>query len=192
MESIIGFVGVILGAALTLIGEWWFQSRKAKKDAEYASILISYKLERYMFQCEKVVKDDGIGDDEDPNRVDELTRQVKEPTFDPLSLNVEWKSLPAKLVYDIFNFPHKAEIAEQAIYRAWDVSDPPHELEFEERQLQYATLGIEASELVHELRKHANLPERSPDDLKSINHMKRRKSDIESERMKKNARNSPL
>jgi len=189
MESaIFGLVGVFLGAVLTVAREWWFQSRKTRKDAEYLSIQVSCELERYVAMCAEVVGDDGLCDglpDEDGCH----SIQVQAPEFDPMSLNVEWKSLPANLMYEILDFPYKTEVANQAIAAAFEYeAGPPDYWEgFEERQLQYATLGLAASELATKLRSHVDLPARSVGDWNPVRYMKEKKSAIESKRAKRAA-----
>lgn len=163
MESaIFGLVGVVLGALLTVAREWWLQSRKTRKDAEYLSIQVSCELERYVARCAEVVGDNGLCEGQ-PDEHGCHAIQVEQPKFDPMSLNVEWKSLPAKLMYEILDFPYKNEIANQSIHMKFEyVASPPDYWEgFEERQFQYATLGIAASQLVTKLRKHVDLPART-------------------------------
>lgn len=111
MESaIFGLIGVTLGALLTVAREWWFQSRKNRKDAEYLSILMSCELERYMARCAEVVGDDGLSE----GQRDEhgyCTIQVKVPKFEPLAFSVEWKSLPASLMFEILDLPYNPSSA---------------------------------------------------------------------------------
>ena len=192
MESaIFSLVGVALGAILTVAREWWFQSRKNRKDAEYLSIQVSCELERYVVRCAKVVGDDGLCQGQ-PDEQGYHAIQVEVPKFDPMSLSVEWKSLPANLMYEILDFSYKAEIANQAISDEFEyVADPPEYSEgFEERQFQYATLGISASQLATKLRKHIGLPARSVGDWNPVRYMEEQKSSIESHRRKRAARHS--
>ena len=186
MESaIFGLVGVALGALLTVAREWWFQSRKTRKDAEYLSIQVSCELERYMAKCAEVVGDDGLCEGQ-PDEDGFHSIQVQAPKFDPMPLNVEWKSLPVNLMYEILDFPYKAEIANQAIWATFEYeAGPPDYWEgFEERHLQYATLGLAASQLATKLRKHVALPARSVGDWNPVRYMEEKKSAIESKRAK--------
>jgi hypothetical protein len=192
MESaIFGLVGVVLGALLTIAGEWWLQSRKTRKDAEYLSIQVSCELERYVVKCAEVVGDDGRGE-EPPDEHGCYSIQVQAPKFDPMSLKVEWKSLPAKLMYDILDFPYTAEIANRAVSAAFesDAGPPDYWEGFEERQLQFANLGIRASRLATKLRKRVGLPARSLDDWNPVSYMEEKKLIIESNRAKRVSRHS--
>lgn len=194
MESaIFGLVGVVLGALLTVVREWWFQSRKTRKDAEYLSIQVSCELERYMSKCAEVVSDDGLCEGQ-PGKDGCHSIQVQAPKFDPISLNVEWKSLPVNLMYEILDFPYKAEIANQAISAAFEYdAGPPDYLEgFEERHLQYATLGLAASQLATKLRVFVDLPARSVGDSNPVRYMEEKKCAVESERAMRAAREPDL
>lgn len=182
MESaIFGLVGVALGALLTVAREWWFQSRKNKKDAEYLSILVSCELERYAAHCAEVVGDDGLYQGQ-ANENGYSTIQVKTPKFDPQTFSVEWKSLPAHLMYEVLDFPYKTELADSIVSAAFeDAATPPDFSEgFEERQFQYACLGLSALKLAEKLRRYVGLPPREPGEWDPAEYMQRHKAEIES------------
>lgn len=189
MESaVFGLIGVLVGSFLAIAKEWYFHSRKDRKDAEYLSIQVSCALERYVARCADVVADDGLccgqPDEDGYSRI-----QVSPPTFEPESLKVEWKSLPASLMYEILDFPYKAEIASQKVDGAFEYAATPPDFDegFEERQIQYANLGIAASELAAKLRKHVGLPPREPGEWDPVQYMKEQKSAIELLREKRGA-----
>lgn len=184
MESaIFGLVGVALGALLTVAKEWWFQSRKTKKDAEYLAIQVSCELERYLARCAEVAGDDGLRDGQtDENGYHSI--QVEAPIFDPKSFGVEWRSLPGNLMYEVLDFPYQGEVARRHVAAAfeYDASPPDYSEGFEERQLQYAVLGIAASQLATKLRKHARLPVRSIGEWDPVRYMEDQKTVIEARR----------
>ena len=122
--AIFGLVGVALGAVLTLVREWWLQSRKNRKDAEYLSVLVSCALESYAGRCAEVVADDGLSKGQ-PDEHGYSQRQVEEPTFAPQALEVEWKSLPALLMYKVLDFPNRAEQVAQSVSAAFEHATPP-------------------------------------------------------------------
>ena len=186
MESaIFGLVGVALGALLTVAKEWWFQRSRNRKDAEYLSIQVSCALERYVAHCAKVVSDDGLRCGQ-PDKDGCSSIQVLPPTFEPELLKVEWKSLPANLMYEVLDFPYKAEVASQSVDDAFEDDHPPDFDEgFEERHFQYATLGIAASKLAAELRQHVGLPTRTAGDWDPVRYMQEQKSAIELRRMER-------
>lgn len=184
MESaIFGLVGVTLGALLAAAREWWFQTRKNKKDAEYLVILLSCELERYAGRCAEVVGDDGLCEGQsDENGFRRI--QVSAPKFEPHTFSVEWKSLPAHLMYEVLDFPYKAELAAKRASDAFEyVATFPDFWEgFEERQFQYSSLGLAALKLAAKLRNHAGLPLRDFGEWNLEEYMERHKSDIESRR----------
>ena len=193
MESaIFGLVGVALGAVLTVAKEWWFQRSRNRKDAEYLSIQVSCALEQYAAHCANVVADDGLCYGQ-PDKDGYSRIQVSSPTFEPESLKVEWKSLPANLMYEVLDFPYKAEVAEKRVDSAFEYAATPPDFDegFEERHFQYATLRIAASKLAAKLRQHIGLPARSAGDWDPVCYMEEKKSAIELRRMER-ARNHSL
>jgi hypothetical protein len=184
MESaVFGLVGVALGALLTVVREWWFQSRKNKKDAEYLVILVSCELERYAARCAEVVGDDGLCHGS-PDENGYSSPQVEEPNFDPQGFNVEWRSLPAQLMYEVLDFPYKAELSRNRVSAAFEfVASPPDYSEgFDERRLQYAYLGLSALKLAKDLRGHVGLAQREIGEWDAEKYMERHRVDIESDR----------
>ncbi|MFZ2161071.1 MAG: hypothetical protein WAW02_02530 [Sideroxyarcus sp.] len=189
MESaIFGLIGVALGSALTVAREWWFQSRKDKKDAEYLAIQISCALEQYVAGCAAVVADDGLCEGQTDERGYYRT-QVQPPIFETDSLKVEWKALPGKLMYEVLDFPYRAELASQLVSAAFEFDSPPDFAEgFDERQYQYAMLGIAASDLAEKLRNHVDLPARGKGEWDPIAFMKEAKAAIELRRKERASR----
>ena len=178
-KAIIGLIGVVLGACLTLLKEWLFQCIKNKKEYEYLSIRISCMLDSFIAGCANVVQDDGTSHGQyDPDGYAKI--QVETPSFDPESIEVEWKSLPAKLMYEILNFPNEVETANQIINSTFEYDDPPEYGEgFQERQYQYAHLGIKAYKLATKLRNLSKLPQKEFIKWNPIEHMKTKIINIE-------------
>ena len=152
-------IGVVLGVFLNAIKEWWFQKGTKKKELEYLAIRISCILDTFVNGCADVVADDGLcygQTDKDGCR----SIQTKTPDFDPLSIEVEWKSLKAEIMYEVLSFPNQIQSANHKVSGAFEyaASPPDYEEGFEERQLQYATLGLKAHSLASKLRTIGNLP----------------------------------
>lgn len=118
LPAISGLVGVIVGAVLTALREYFFQRRSDLKDREYLAIQVSCQLERYVAGCVAVVADNGLYHGETDEN-DEYTAQAIVPKFEPELLKVEWKSLPVKLMHEVLDFPVKAEKANSTIDDAW-------------------------------------------------------------------------
>jgi len=186
-------IGVILGVLLNAIKEWWFQKGKNKKDLEYLAIRISCILDTFVNGCADVVADDGLcygQPDQDGCR----SIQSKTPNFDPLSVEVEWKALPANIMYEVLNFPNQIESANHKISGAFEyaASPPDYEEGFEERQFQYAALGLKAHSLATKLRGIGHLPPQAtpaPEEWNPVRFMEEEIDKIEKLQKKRNARN---
>ncbi|WP_406662954.1 hypothetical protein [Gallaecimonas sp. GXIMD1310] len=182
-KAIFGLLGVALGVFLTVAKEWWFQSRKNKKDAEYLSIQVISMLDRFVSGCSAVVDDDGLCHGQ-PDQDGYHRIQVKTPSFEPEAAKVEWKSLPANLMYEVLTFPNKVEIANNTISAIFEYgTTPPDYVEgFEERQYLYAELGLEAAELASKLRAYSGLPMRQKNEWNSVAFIKERRESIANQR----------
>ncbi len=157
--ALIGLVGVIIGAMLATAKDWWFHRVKKKEDQIYLAIQINCLLERFTSGCLEVAYDDGLYHGQRDERGC-LSPQVKTPDFEPLQVDVNWKSLPTNLMYKILRLPSRVDDANAYISAAWEyASDPPdYEEVFEARIKKYAELGLLAIELAEELRELAKLP----------------------------------
>lgn len=193
-KAFFGLIGVVLGVFLTVAKEWWFQSRKNQKEIEYLSIQIVCMLERFIEGCVEVISDDGTYQgqyDSDGSRFPSVSR----PKFEPGLVQVEWKSLPAHLMYEILNFPSLIEAADNKIKNVFEYAafPPDYDEGFEEREYQYSILGIKASILASKLRKISKLPEREIiDDWDSIKILNEVKHKIEVIRNKRNDEHSKM
>lgn len=116
-------------------------------------------LDRFLEGCTGVAGDDGLSYGR-PNEEWEREFQVSAPDFEVQSLDVDWKSIPAELMYEILSFPDLVSAATHRVSGAFEFADPPdYEEGFEERQYQYAYLGLKASEIANKLRSKYRLPE---------------------------------
>lgn len=192
MESaVFGLIGVVLGAVLAIAKEFFIQHQKNQKDVKYLSALVSCELEQYVLRCADRVGDDGYLDEEG-----RTISRVKNPKFEPLALAVEWKSLPPELMYEILDFPYKADSANRSVEEAFEHACPPdYEEGFEELRFQYAILGIAASQIVSKLRVNAGFPVRSIGECKSLKYMEQQKAlidDLRAKRASLSILNQPL
>lgn len=187
--AIFGLIGVLCGAFLTGAKEWWFQWRKDKRDTAYLAIQVVGLLDRYILGCAAIVGDDGLSEGQ-PNENGYRRLQTPVPKFEPESLKVEWRALPFDLMYEILDLPYKAEIAAHAVDGAREYAATPPDFEefFEERQLQYAEIGLLASELGTRLRDHAGLPSRTVGDWDPNSYMREAKDRIVALRKERDCR----
>ena len=173
MESaIFGLIGVIVGAALSAATDWWFDRQRQQKDIVYLSIRMVFLLDRFVAGCIEITWDDGLSNgslDDEGCR----TPQVDHPTFDPTTVDVEWKSLPPSLMYEILNFPLIVERSMSfiATVAEHDASAPDYEEYFNARILEFSGLGLQALTLAEALREISNLPE-TPEDEKGLSRRK--------------------
>ncbi|MEM5510916.1 hypothetical protein WNY98_18760 [Pseudoalteromonas sp. AS71] len=153
-----GLIGVCLGFVLGIFKDWYLQHLKRKKEYEYLSIRVVCELDRFVYGCIDVINDNGtVCGQYDKNGY--AIAQVEPPSFDPYKLDVEWKSLPHKLMYEILNFPNKIENANEIISAAFEYDDlPTYDKGFDARHFHYTELGIQALELASKLRILAGLP----------------------------------
>ena len=105
-----GLVGVALGFFLTVVKDWWIQQSKKKKDIEYLCINVTCMLDRFVLACSDVVGDDGLYHGQ-PDKDGYSHIQVPIPVFEPEKLDVEWKALPAKIMYEITTVQNKLKYA---------------------------------------------------------------------------------
>lgn len=182
--AIFSLIGVALGGVLTLAREWWFQSRKDQKDAQYLCAVVSCALQSFSDRCADVVGDDGLSDGQ-PDERGYHQIQVEAPRFTIDGWGVEWKSLPSALMYKVLDFPNQAAEAASSASVAFEYATPPDFSEgFEERQFLFASLGLVASSLAAELREHTCLPalQRPHRQWDPITYMSESKAKIEQRR----------
>lgn len=159
-----GLGGVWLGGHLTSKREAVREADRVQKESIYLAILLVAHLDRFVNGCAQVAFDDGTSEGR-PAGTDSVYHEVTvtSPTFDPLALNVDWKVLPADLMYSILNLPYRSEQLAKHISGVSEFDDHPDYTEtFWTRQHGYALLGLEVSALAHKLREHANLPIDAP------------------------------
>lgn len=175
-------VGALLGAGLTLLREWIFHHTKVQKDRAHLAILVSAQLDRFVMGCAEVVDDNGLWrgqPDKDGNHV----AQTTSPTFEPGTLDVEWKSLPVELMHRVLDFPFAIEQVEAKLQKIGDDADPPEYAEwFDERQFSYAKLGDKAATLADELRAAIGIPMRPTEEWRARRHTSERLEQIERRR----------
>jgi len=175
-----GLIGVALGFILTVVKDWLIQHYRKQKDIEYLCIHTTCMLDRFVAGCSDVVGDDGLSYGQ-PDKDGYSRIKVSTPAFEPEKLEVEWKSLPANIMYEILNFPLKIEAANSVIDSTFEhVASPLDYSEgFEERQYQYAVLGSKADALALKLRSFSKLPNKEVGDWDLIQLMKDKKLKIE-------------
>ena len=160
-KYLFGLGGIILGALLAFAKELFVEQRSRKREAEYLAIRVVCILDSFLDGCADVVNDDGLyhgqSDKDGYSRV-----QVQSPTLNLDLEDVNWKSLPSDLMYEILTFPNLIAEANSFINSTFEyAANPPDFSEgFEERQFQYSALGKKAAALSNKIRESYKIPNR--------------------------------
>jgi hypothetical protein len=154
-------VGAVLTAGLTFFKDWWTAKRSIARDNTYLAIVVSSMLDMFVAGCAEVAGDDGLYHGQ-TNQDGYREVHTTSPTFEPLTVDVEWKSLPSRLMNDVLSFPLLIESAKSKIEAEYEYAASPPDFDefFSERRYQFAMLGRSAFQMASELRKNASLPPR--------------------------------
>ena len=159
-EILIGLVGVVVGAMLTIARDLYNEHRSQKKRAMFLALKITCMLDQFTTECTDVAGDNGYmhGGDEQGC----ATTQTTYPKIDLYAAEVDWQSLPFYLMYETLSLHTQIEAANSLISATSEyVSHPPdYEEYFEERQYQYASLGLLANKLSNNLRQYYKMPKK--------------------------------
>lgn len=174
-EADYGILGVVIGAILTGAPGWWSEYNASKKRANYLAIHIVCILDRFIEDCVAVVSDGGQSGQDG-----HLNIQVAVPKLPKFPEDIDWKSIPPDLMYKILEFPNQILSANNQISGIHEhVAFPPYyEETFEERQFQYATLGLVAFDFASELRSKYGILSVPHDDWNPIEYIKLKKEKI--------------
>ncbi|MGF2687274.1 hypothetical protein ACQUWM_12290 [Marinobacter sp. DUT-3] len=186
-------LGAVLSAVFSIVRELYAEWRSKKKEAEYLAIRMICIFDSFMEGCALVVGDDGLchgqPDSEGYSRI-----QVSAPTLDVQLMDVNWKSFPPKLMYEILYFPNLIKDAESFISSTFEyaASPPDYSEGFEERQHQYSLLGIKASELTAKLRKKYSIPKNHISSWDIVEYMHAEQDKIKQLRIRREKANSEM
>lgn len=182
-SGISSLLGVVIGASLTLGKDWFLQHRKDRRDLVYLAAQVATKLERFTADCYPVAFDDGEDDEHGLTRT-----STEKPRIDVQGMAVEWRLLPSDLLLNILDLPYQIELADEGISMRFDHDNPPDfSLAFEERQHQYATLGLKAAAYATELRAFAKIRALAAGSWDPVQALKEKIAEIEEARHKRRA-----
>lgn len=175
-KLLIGTVGVVLGALLTLLRDFWTDYRTRKRKAAYLAIRVTCVLERFIDGSVSVALDNGGADQQGC-----LHTTTLQPELNLEELDVDWQSLPLDLMYEILNFPSDIEEANKFIASVAEyvACAPYYEEVFEERHYQYSKLGLKAHDLATRLRAKYGMPQKKFENWDPIEHLVEIKEKIE-------------
>ena len=158
-EIIVGLIGVLAGSFIAGYKEIWLDRVRRKKGKEHLAIQVVCTFDSFIQRCADVAKDDGTYHGQ-LNKDGRAVAQVELPEFKLPEKDVNWQLLPVQTMYDVLSFPNSIDYSNQLIDAAFELSDlPDFDIGFEERQYQYAKLGILASSIATQLRKECALPD---------------------------------
>lgn len=164
ISAISGLAGVGLGGWMTNRRDALKERSRSSVEASYLAVLVIAHLERFANGCAEVSYDDGTCEGRPAGGGGDYCQVTTQPpTFDPLTLDVDWKALPPDLMYDVLIIPLRAEQLANYVAGKWAFADPPDYSDFFwARQHGYSVLGLEVLEVARRLREHANLPSQRP------------------------------
>jgi len=178
-EKWLGLIGVGVGAVVVGGKELYFDWKRQHSNAKYMAIRAVCLLDRYMYGCADVVQDDGTVQGQPANQDGTHSAQADYPPFPIESLDGDWKSMPQKLMFDLLSFSSRIESALGKIAGQAEHAFPPeYEEEFEERQFQFAKLGLKANDIADQLRKKHGISERPKDEWNPLESFQRRLDEI--------------
>ena len=184
--AIFTLLGTILGAALTWGKDWWLGRNERSRHAAYLAVRVICILDEFMSGCSDVVSGAGNEDLPLPN--------VHNPTFPPFPDDLDWKTISPALMYQILKFPTEIKAADSRIDFIGDVvaSLPDYSEAVEERQYQYALLGLKADDLANRLRATYDIPKRDDSGWNPVEQFRKMQADIEAGRRKHDADSAAL
>ncbi len=187
-KYIFGLAGIALGSLLSaifaIVRELYAESRSKKKEAEYLAIRMICIFDAFTEGCASVVGDNGLYHGQ-PDADGYSRAQVNPPKLDVQLEDVNWKSLPPELMYEILYFQNLIKNAESRIDSTFEheATPPDYGEGFAERQYQYSKLGIMASELTTKLRRKYKIPKNHTPSLDIIEYMHKEKDKIDQRRL---------
>ncbi|MEQ2355467.1 hypothetical protein [Pseudoalteromonas piscicida] len=156
-KLIILIIGSCLGFSFAILKDWINERGRLKSEQYYLAIIVTAYLENFLSKCTEVVWDNGKVDAEGCRRV-----TAEQPELSLIDLDVNWKSLDKKLLYDLLMIPEKVHDAKLKVSEAIEYAYNPPDFDeiFDERKLQYSKVGLLVCSLIERLRNTCNLPEK--------------------------------
>jgi len=139
---------------------WRLRQERELKQEKYEQELLFiatelvFILEEFAEGCARAATDTGHADNEGILRV-----SAERPDIDLTQVAGDWRVLPAALMYRIRELPILVNEADKYVASTWEHDSPPdYSRTFEERQYQYARVGLKALFSAIRLRRLLGLP----------------------------------
>ena len=154
ISAFIGFVGVIVGAGITLAGEIYFRSRDKMRELEFNAANLVVALDQLIEECAIVACDDG--NDGPPSTARAPRPQTLDPVFMLKPDKSSYMHLGSEVTYEAMRLPYRiAHIASIVNNEgAWGDAHTA----IETRQFMFAKLGIDAGQLANKVRGEHKIP----------------------------------
>jgi hypothetical protein len=157
-QAVIGFVGVIVGTLATIGYAWWSERTSLRRQARYLAVRVVCILDKFTDDCASVAGDDGLCRGETrPDGCHQV--QVPDPAPPAFPEDLNWQSIDCNLMYRILSLPNAMDGVVRLLSSDDDLDTPPYDEYFEERQLQYAGLGLDVSQLAQTIRAAYAIPD---------------------------------
>jgi hypothetical protein len=187
-DGVVGLLGVIVGAVLTWGHGTWSEWRERARHARYLAIRVVCILDKYIEDCVAVTLDDGYCEGRPGGEDGTAEPQVETPPPPAFPQDLDWKCIDHELMYRLLSLPRDVEAANQRIVYASENAFPPdYDEAFEERQYQYAKLGLAAFALTEEIRKRYKIPLQETGDWNPAERLGEERKKIEEVRQARHA-----
>lgn len=170
IPAAIGLAGVVIGSLIGVAKDWLLSGSKKKKDMEYLAARIITVLDEFAEGCASVAGDNGTSYGQ-PDEQGCYSPQVEPPEISFHGLDVVWTALPGYLLYEAMNFPNEVAAVRRYLNAAAEMADPPYDDYMEERQYEYAKLGVKADHFASKLRTVAGFPSKEAYKWDSVTYM---------------------
>lgn len=157
IPAAIGLAGVVIGSLIGVAKDWLLSGSKKKKDMEYLAARVVTVLDEFAEGCASVAGDNGTSYGQ-PDEQGCYSPQVEPPEIGFHGLEVVWTALPGYLLYEVMNFPNEVAAVKRYLNAAVETADPPYDDYMEERQYEYAKLGVKADHFASKLRTVTGFP----------------------------------
>jgi hypothetical protein len=152
----IGVAGPLIASLIAWGKEYWFDTSKRRRDAEYLAMRLVLVFDEFITACYNAVHDPLLQDQEGCSESTVADPMLSLPT------DGDYKALPRHLMFQIMSMPSKLDGIREGMASAYEFSGPPdYEEFFEYRREHWSKLGLEALELIDALCREYRIP--SPD-----------------------------
>lgn len=142
--------GALIGALIPAVVTY-LQNRTSRQDElGFLAVQVSSALYSYASGCVDVAYDAGQHDEQG-----RLCYVMTSPTFNPPSLDVNWRTISVKLLDRIFAISSAQRIVNERL--SWEAEND-FEYPVLSRQIEYGKLALKALAIAHDLRRAADLP----------------------------------